>query len=236
MRSSNDRHRMFVLGQELLETIVPEERLARLDAVLSQRLSGLTVLLEDLHHPQNMGACVRTVEAFGLTDVYVVDRAEDPFRPTHKVTRGGQKWVDTHRFRDIDKALDTLEARGFRILATLPDGSMGGASRSQALETVDFSVPTCLCFGNELEGVSETVARRAHGTFSLPMWGFTRSFNVSVALGIALWEAAGARRRALGRDGDLGPEALAELRGRLLTRSNRTAKRLAAAMGRGVPR
>jgi tRNA (guanosine-2'-O-)-methyltransferase len=220
-----DEDTMADLAGDLIEGLIPDGRLDRLERVLDQRLSGLTVLLEDLHHPQNMGACVRTAEAFGLTDVWVVSRHDDPFRPTHKIARGGQKWIDIHRNREINVALDDLERRGFRILATNPDAA-------DALEDIDFSVPTVLCLGNEIDGVSIDVSNRAHGAFRIPMYGLTQSLNVSVALGVCLYEATRRRRAAVGREGDLSPEERETLRGRFLTRAVRTSRKIAEAISK----
>ena len=208
---------------DLLASMLPEARLGRLEAVVAQRLSGLTVVLEDLHHPQNMGACVRTAEALGLTEVTAVDHADDPFRPTHKISRGGQKWLQIRRFRTIGAALDALEHRGFRLLATSPDAEV-------PLDELDFSEPTALMFGNELDGLSMDAMRRAHGSFRIPMFGFTQSLNISVAVGIALAQAAAGRRRALGRPGDLTDEEQAALRERFLGRAVRTSTRIAEAL------
>jgi len=68
-----------------------------------------------------------------------------------------------------------------------------------------------LVFGNEKEGLSPEVLAQCDGTFRIPMFGFAQSLNVSVAAGIALYCVASARRRLLGRPGDLSPSAQAAL-------------------------
>ena len=69
-----------------------------------------------------------------------------------------------------------------------------------------------LLFGNEHEGPSADTLAACTGTFRIPMAGFTQSFNVSVAAGIALAHLASARRRHLGRAGDLPETARVALR------------------------
>ena len=207
-----------------LTDLLSDERLARLDAALDARLVGLTVLLEDVRQPQNMGACIRTVEALGLQDVHVIE-GEIPFEPNRAITQGCEKWVDLHRHPDPATAVARLRAGGFRVLATSPDASA-------TLEELDFGVPSVLCFGNERYGITPALFELADTTFRIPMAGFTRSFNLSVSVGITMHWATRARRAALGRAGDLGGEAKAALRTRWVKLAVREAEAIEAELRR----
>jgi tRNA (guanosine-2'-O-)-methyltransferase len=83
-----------------------------------------------------------------------------------------------------------------------------------------------LLFGNEHEGPSAGTLRACSGVFRIPMAGFTQSFNVSVAAGIALSTLAAARRRHLGAPGDLSPAARVELRDRFTLLAAKLSRRL----------
>jgi tRNA (guanosine-2'-O-)-methyltransferase len=83
-----------------------------------------------------------------------------------------------------------------------------------------------LLFGNEHEGPSPETLAACTGTFRIPMAGFTQSFNVSVAAGIALAHLASARRRLLGRPGDLSEEARVQLRDRFTLLAAKLARRM----------
>jgi tRNA (guanosine-2'-O-)-methyltransferase len=209
-----------------LEQMLSPERLARLDAVLNCRLGGLTVLLEDLHKPQNMGACIRTLEALGIQNVHVVD-GEDPFVPNGKITQGCHKWVDIHRHDDLPKAVAALRSSGHQIL-------VGSPYADKSIEELDFSIPSVLCFGNELEGISWQLEEEADLCFRIPMFGYSRSFNISVALGICVHSAASARRLALGEAGDLSPEQKAQLRKQWLKLSRKHSEQIVAGLSTRV--
>ena len=205
-----------------LEQMLSPERLERLDAVLDCRLGGLTVLLEDLHKPQNMGACIRTLEALGIQNVHVID-SEDPFIPNGKVTQGCHKWVDVHHHSDVPSAVSQLREQGYQILATSP-------TAAATLEDLDLSVPSALCFGNELMGMSWQLEQEADQCFRIPMYGYTKSFNISVALGICLNVASRARRIALNQSGDLSDEQKSELRKKWLILSRKHSEQIVAGL------
>ena len=73
-----------------------------------------------------------------------------------------------------------LRAAGYRIAATMPGG------RNIPLASLDLSTPVAIAFGNEHRGVSELLAAEADQLVAVPMYGFSRSFNVSVAAAVVL--------------------------------------------------
>ena len=86
--------------------------------------------------------------------------------------------------------------------------------------------PVALLFGNEHEGPSASTLSACAGTFRIPMAGFTRSFNVSVAAGIALSQQTSARRRHLGAAGDLSAGERVLLRDRFTLLAARLSRRV----------
>jgi tRNA (guanosine-2'-O-)-methyltransferase len=181
-----------------LRTLLTDERSQLLDSVLSKRLHGLTVLLEDVHTPQNMSACIRTLESYGIQNVHVVE-LRDPFVISHKTTQGCHKWVDVHRHATTHDAIATLRESGYRIVVS-------SLEATQTLNEFDFSIPTALCFGNEKDGISQELEALADAHYRIPMHGFSHSFNLSVALAISVHEASNARKASLGVETDLTSE------------------------------
>jgi len=207
---------------EFLESMLSEDRVERIDHVLTMRLRGLTAVLEDVHHPQNMGACIRTLEAFGIQDVHVVE-LRDRFVPNEKITQGCHKWVDLHRHRSASEAVATLREQGFKIVAT-------SLEAERTLEDLDFSQPMALCFGNELDGVTDELFGLADETFKIPMYGFTQSFNLSVALALCMHTATNARRRSLDALTDLSASDRAALRELWIRRACKNSRRIEHAL------
>jgi tRNA (guanosine-2'-O-)-methyltransferase len=189
-----------------LVEVLTEERKARIEAVLASRLAGLTVVLENLHDPHNGAAAMRSVEGFGLSELHVVEAAE-PFRFSSGVTQGCEKWVALHKYKQFTAARDALHARGFKLYAAVPGAAI-------ALEQVDVAHPAALVFGNEHAGLTDGAIAACDAAFSIPMDGFTQSFNLSVSVAVCVHDASRRRRAALGATGDLPEQERARLRAR----------------------
>lgn len=189
-----------------LRPLLSEQRVDRLEAVLSARLCSVTVVLENLHDPHNGAAALRSIEALGLQEAHVVEEAEH-FSASPAITIGCEKWLTLGHHPTIARAADSLRARGFALYAMLP-----GAERQVA--DIDASRPAALVFGNEHAGLTDAAIGVCDDAVSLPMYGFTESYNLSVSVALALSVAAERRREALGRPGDLDADARARLRAR----------------------
>ena len=174
--------------------------------MLGQRLAGLTVVLENLHDPHNGAAALRSVEGFGLTALHVVEQAE-PFRFSSKVSQGCEKWVDLRRHADFDACARALRAEGFALYAALPPGAA-----TLELDDLDVGRPTALVFGNEHAGLSLGALAECDGSFTIPMQGFTASFNLSVSVALAVFGCSRRRRALLGGRGDLDGAEMMRLR------------------------
>lgn len=187
-----------------LRPLLSEERMARIEAVLDARLAGLTLVVENLYDPHNGAAALRSAEAFGLVAMHAVERA-GAFHASPAVTIGCEKWVDLHRHPDVAAAHAALA--GMIHCAAVP-----GAGAT--VDDLPADQPIAIWIGNEHDGLSgEALAACSHRV-EIPMFGFTRSFNLSVSAALLLSRAAERRRAALGRRGDLPAEERARRRAR----------------------
>ena len=201
-----------------LAEVLGEERVARIDAVASARLSGLAVVLENLHDPHNGGAALRSAEAVGVLEVRVVGA---PLKFSERVTQGCEKWLDVHHDRDIDACAATLESRGFKLYAAVPGAKL-------ALDELDPLAPAAFLVGNEHAGLTARARALADVEYAIPMHGFSQSVNLSVAAAITLYTHAQRRRAALGRAGDLEGLSLDALRARWYRKDVRGADAIVA--------
>lgn len=192
---------------EALEPLLTPERIARIDQVIEARLASVAAAVEDTYDPHNAAATIRTCEALGLQELYVIEPGAR-FSAAKGVTRGAHRWLDLHRFSDPHAAVGALKARGFRVYATLPDAS------AVSIEDVPVDTPIAVVFGNEHDGVSPAVIEACDGAVTVPMFGFTESYNLSVTVGLAMSRLAARRRAYIGALGDLTPERRARLRAR----------------------
>lgn len=190
-----------------LEPMLTPERIARIDAVLDARLGSVTLAVEDTYDPHNAAATIRTSEALGMQELHVIEPGQR-FSAVKGVTRGAHRWIELHRWPAADLAASALRARGFRVFATLPD------ARAVSIEEVDVSTPLAVIFGNEHEGVSQKAIDACDGTVTVPMFGFTESYNLSVTVGLAMGRLVARRRAHIEAHGDLDPDRRARLRAR----------------------
>lgn len=198
-----------------LEPWVSVDRRCRIEQVVERRLKGVTVALVGLHDPHNGAAVLRTAESLGIQHVHAVQSVE-PFAYSPKVAVGCEKWITVHRYGDFETVAAKLEADEFTLWAAVP----GALAR---LEDFSCDRPVALVFGNERDGLSPSVIERCDARFSLPMWGFTQSYNLSVSVGLSLSEVSARYRALSGRSGDLGDEEKSYLRALWLFRSVRAA-------------
>lgn len=165
----------------------------KLRSVIRQSQPDLTVVLENIFDPLNISAVLRSCDAVGVREVFVVytkQYLDKRGLVLGKRTSGGTfKWIDVYFFEDLEECFRRVRERYGRILATLPPGE--GVS---SLYSLDLSQPTALLFGNEDEGVSAEALALTDGSFTIPQSGFAESLNISVACAITLFEAK--RQRA----------------------------------------
>jgi len=202
-----------------LEPLVTEDRRARLQRVIADRLDSVTVLMDAPHDPHNGGAVVRSCDAFGVQRLHVVERYE-PFLVATTVARGSEKWVDVLCHASAAAAADELRKRGHEFIATDPDGELWPDDLCRIARPA-------LVIGNEREGIAQDLKALCARAVRVPMRGFTDSLNLSVCTAILL--AAAIR----GRPGDLPERERRRLYARALYLTNpRAADVLLEARGR----
>lgn len=192
-------------AEEVWSLLAPHLTLARrhrIEKVVRGRSFAVATVLEQVHDDGNTAAVLRTCEAVGFPSVHVIRAPRKPGEqrpPPNRITQGAQKWLEVCWWDAASSWMQNLREEGYRVLATrIGDGP--------TLEQVDFSRPTAVVFGNEHSGVTDVTAESADGVFSIPMAGFTNSFNISVAVGMVLQHARTAREAALGTASELSVE------------------------------
>lgn len=160
------------------------ERESKLLDVLSKRQRDLTVVMENVDDPHNISAVMRTCEAVGIQDVFVLTTKIHPhakFGP--RSSSSAAKWLTIHQFTDTKACVDELRKRYSKILTTHL------AADAVSLHAIDFTESIALVFGNEHDGVSEEIRNMADGNFLIPQMGIIQSLNISVACAVTIYEA-----------------------------------------------
>jgi tRNA (guanosine-2'-O-)-methyltransferase len=168
---------------EYFKAFISDNKKSRIEEVLSHRTRQLTVVLEDIYQPQNASAIVRTCDIFGVQDLHIVEN-RNYYELNPEVVKGSSKWVSMHRYNTLEnntvECLEQLKKKNYRILATSPSPD------SLSINDVSLDQRTALVFGTEYTGVSDIVKEYADELVTIPMYGFTESFNVSVSAALCL--------------------------------------------------
>ena len=166
---------------DYLKQFLTDERLSKIEHFSKESSDFVLPVMEDVYQFRNAAAIVRSVEACGFHHVVALEE-ENVFNPNLKVTKGAETWVQVEKMPNNLDSLKKIKSRGYRILAVSPE------KNATMLPDYEVKEPIALVFGTELEGVSDEILDFADETLAIPMFGFTKSFNVSVAAAICMYE------------------------------------------------
>ncbi len=160
------------------------ERNERLHAVLGKRQLNLTIVLENVADPHNISAVMRTCDAVGIQEIYILNTVI----PKHKKwgaksSSSAAKWLTIHQFTEVNACFEALRKKYKKIYTTHLSTDATG------LYDLDLTEEVALVFGNEHSGVSEALIGLADGNFIIPQVGIIKSLNISVACAVSLYEA-----------------------------------------------
>lgn len=160
------------------------ERRQRLIYVLNKRQPDLTVVLENVFDPHNISAVMRTCDAVGIQEIYVLTNKI----PKHKKwgaksSSSAAKWLTIHQFEDAVECFTAVRKKYSKIYTTHL------SSDAVSVYNINFTESVALVFGNEHAGVSEEIRAMADGNFLIPQMGIIQSLNISVACAVSIYEA-----------------------------------------------
>jgi 23S rRNA (guanosine2251-2'-O)-methyltransferase len=159
------------------------------DLIVQATGAPLIVVLDGIEDPHNLGAILRTVEAAGAHGVVRQSRhAAALGGAAAKASAGAVSHVKIADVVNIARAVETLKQAGVWAVGLAGDGPT-------RYDQVDYCLPTALVVGAEGTGLRRLVRERCDYLISIPMRGHVQSLNVSVATGIALFEAVRQRTR-----------------------------------------
>ena len=160
------------------------ERKEKIFSVLNKRQTDLAIVLENVDDPHNISAVMRTCDATGVQDIFVLNTKIPPHKKWgRRSSSSAAKWLTIHQYENAQECFSHLRMRYSKILTT----HLG--SDSVSLHDIDFTSSIALIFGNEHDGVSEETCKLADGNFVIPQAGIIRSLNISVACAVTLYEA-----------------------------------------------
>lgn len=168
----------------------------RSEAFLEEMLTSLQVpplllVLDGVTDPHNLGACLRTADAAGVHAVIAPrDRACGLNATVRKVASGAAETVPFVQVTNLARTLRMLRDNGVWVVGTALEGASGSLYQGR------LTGPLALALGAEGQGLRRLTRENCDELVYIPMHGLVESLNVSVATGVALFEAV--RQRATG--------------------------------------
>ena len=166
---------------EYLKQFLTDERLLKIEHFAAESSDFVLPVMEDVYQFRNAAAIVRSVEACGFHKIVAME-SDNVFNPNLRVTKGAENWVEVEKLPHHLDSLKEIKNRGYKILAVSPENN------ATMLPDYQMNEPVALVFGTELDGVTDEILDFADETLAIPMYGFTKSFNVSVAAAICVYE------------------------------------------------
>lgn len=159
-------------------TMITPERQEILKKTIEKRTKYCCFVAERLLDDHNVHAVVRTSECLGFQDFFNI-----PFEGTLKrnraITRGAFNWTHIYNYPEANGSvacIKDLKSKGFQVFA-----STLHSKNDFTPDNVPIDKPIAIVLGNEHAGVSDEVLANVDGFIQIPMYGFTESYNVSVA-------------------------------------------------------
>lgn len=159
---------------------ITDARRKRIESAAGQRTNYIRLIIQDVHDPHNVSACMRTAEAMGIQNVDIVTLTES-FKTT-TVARGVKNWLEIKTYASVQDCAEKVKSDGFMICAGMP------ATDAVAVDSIpiDAERPLAVLFGNEHAGVSSDWHKFVDLYFTIPMAGLVESMNISVSAAITL--------------------------------------------------
>ena len=159
------------------------------DILTSAPDDALLVLTNGVEDPHNLGAIIRTAEAAGSLAVVLPRRRSAPLSDTAgKAAAGALERLPVVRVANLNRAIDDIKKAGFWVFGLDERGD-------RAVWEADLGGKTAFVLGAEGGGLHRLTAEKCDGLLNIPMLGGGSSLNVSVAAGVALFEAVRQRRK-----------------------------------------
>lgn len=166
-------------SQGILATVV----IPKHNDVTHNTKNPLIIALEDIQDPGNLGTILRTADAAGVDQVVLSSGTVDLYNPkVIKATMGAIFRLSITTGVDLSAYVDSVVAAGYKVYAAHLKGTMNHFE-------ADYKGGTCFLMGNEGNGLSEMISKKATDLIKIPMQAGAESLNVAMASGILMYEA-----------------------------------------------
>ena len=162
------------------------------DEILEEAKSpGLLAVLDGIEDPRNLGAIIRSAEASGVDGIFIPQNRSAGLSPAVvKASAGAAAHAKLARIGNVAQFIESIKKKGYWVVGLEADAD-------KPVWEADLTMPTAFVLGGEGKGIHRLVKEKCDFLVSLPIHGRVNSFNVSVAAGIAFYEALRQREKSL---------------------------------------
>lgn len=161
------------------------EELNRLDidSFKKSKKLPIVIVLDNIRSMNNVGSAFRTSDAFAIEFIALCGiTAQPPHREIHKTALGATDSVYWKYYKTTKEACEFLRSEGYQIY------TVEQADGAESLETFLPKGKIAIVFGNEVFGVEDEIMTIADGCLEIPQFGTKHSLNISVSIGVVLWD------------------------------------------------
>lgn len=147
----------------------------------------IVIVLDNIRSLNNVGSAFRTSDAFLIENLYLCGlTGTPPNKEIEKTALGATDTVNWKHFATTIEAVNDLKQNGYKVYA------IEQVEKSIMLQNFNYTKneKLALVFGNEVYGVEQEVIDICNGSIEIPQLGTKHSLNISVSLGIVVWELA----------------------------------------------
>ncbi|CAB5502741.1 23S rRNA (guanosine(2251)-2'-O)-methyltransferase (EC 2.1.1.185) [uncultured Gammaproteobacteria bacterium] len=171
-----------VVAEILLPTLPNQDGLMQHTTKLEK--TALILILDSIQDPRNLGACLRSANAAGVDCVVINKDGSAPINAlVHKTSAGALNQLKIFSVTNLARTIKALKEEDIWVVGL-------DSSTKTSLYQIDLSTPSAIIMGSEGSGLRPLTKKSCDQLAMIPMQGNVESLNVSVATGIALFEAS----------------------------------------------
>lgn len=150
-----------------------------------RKKNPLVVVLDNVRSMHNVGSVFRTADGFAIEKLMLCGiTGQPPHREIEKTALGATESIDWEYHESVEEAVQQLRDQGYVICAIEQANNSVSLNKFQPEKGKNYA----LIFGNEVNGVSDSVMEMVDLCLEIPQFGTKHSFNISVTAGILLWD------------------------------------------------
>jgi len=169
-----------IISEVILPPLLNEDSL--LDSISRLNQDPLILILDSIQDPRNMGACLRSANAAGVSQVIINKDGSSPINASvHKTSAGAINNLQIFYVTNLSRTIKEIQKRGIWVVG------LDGSSKT-SLYNINLTGSIAIVVGSEGKGIRQLIKKNCDQIASIPMTGNIESLNVSVAAAISLFE------------------------------------------------